>query len=94
MRRFGNLSTGFCSGWMRIRGAPTQEDASWPQWRGRRSPVWVVFHTTLQTQFGQLAQRIVDYRTQNGPFATVDALDDVSGIGPATMADLRPLITV
>ena len=41
-----------------------------------------------------LAQRIVDYRTQNGPFATVDALDDVSGIGPATMADLRPLITV
>jgi len=40
-----------------------------------------------------LAQRIVDYRTQNGPFATVDALDDVSGIGPATMADLRPLIT-
>jgi competence protein ComEA len=41
-----------------------------------------------------LAQRIVDYRTQNGPFATVDALDDVSGIGPATMNDLRPLITV
>jgi competence protein ComEA len=41
-----------------------------------------------------LAQRIVDYRTQNGPFATVDALDDVTGIGPATMADLRPLITV
>jgi competence protein ComEA len=41
-----------------------------------------------------LAQRIVDYRTQNGPFATVDALDDVSGIGPATMSDLRPLITV
>ena len=41
-----------------------------------------------------LAQRIVDYRTQHGPFATIDALDDVSGIGPATLADLRDLVTV
>jgi competence protein ComEA len=41
-----------------------------------------------------LAQRIVDYRTEHGPFPTVDALDDVSGIGPATMEDLRPLISV
>jgi competence protein ComEA len=41
-----------------------------------------------------LAQRIIDYRTQHGPFATVDALDDVSGIGPATLADLLDLVTV
>ena len=41
-----------------------------------------------------LAQRIVDYRTEHGPFPTVDALDDVSGIGPATLADLRDLVTV
>ena len=41
-----------------------------------------------------LAQRILDYRTQHGPFPTVDALDDVSGIGPATLADLRDLVTV
>ena len=41
-----------------------------------------------------LAQRIIDYRTQHGPFPTVDALDDVSGIGPATMSDLRALVTV
>jgi competence protein ComEA len=41
-----------------------------------------------------LAQRIIDYRTEHGPFPTVDALDDVSGIGPATMEDLRDLITV
>jgi len=41
-----------------------------------------------------LAQRIVDYRTEHGPFPTVDSLDDVSGIGPATMDDLRELITV
>jgi competence protein ComEA len=41
-----------------------------------------------------LAQRILDYRTEHGPFPTVDALDDVSGIGPATMSDLQDLITV
>ncbi|MFN2545359.1 MAG: ComEA family DNA-binding protein [Actinomycetota bacterium] len=41
-----------------------------------------------------LAQRIVDYRTEHGPFPTVDALDDVSGIGPATLDDLRDMVTV
>jgi competence protein ComEA len=41
-----------------------------------------------------LAQRIIDYRTQHGPFPTVDALDDVSGIGPATLSDLKALVTV
>ena len=41
-----------------------------------------------------LAQKIIDYRTEHGPFPTVDALDDVSGIGPATLEDLRPLVTV
>lgn len=41
-----------------------------------------------------LAQRIIDFRTTNGPFAAVDDLDDVSGIGPATLEELRPLVTV
>jgi competence protein ComEA len=40
------------------------------------------------------AQRIVDYRTQNGPFSSVDQLEDVSGIGPATLENLRPYVTV
>jgi len=38
------------------------------------------------------AQRIVDYRTTNGPFKTVDELDSVSGIGPAKLAALRDLV--
>jgi competence protein ComEA len=41
-----------------------------------------------------LAQRIIDYRTEHGPFPTVQSLDDVSGIGPATLADLEELVTV
>ncbi len=41
-----------------------------------------------------LAQRIIDYRTEHGPFVSVDGLLDVSGIGPATLDDFRDLVTV
>lgn len=40
------------------------------------------------------AAAIIDYRTQNGPFATVDDLVDVSGIGPSTLEQMRPFVTV
>ncbi len=38
------------------------------------------------------AQKILDYRTQNGGFASVDDLDAVSGIGPARLDSLRDLV--
>jgi competence protein ComEA len=41
-----------------------------------------------------LAQRILDYRAANGAFAGIDQLDNVKGIGPRTLAKLRPLVTV
>jgi competence protein ComEA len=41
-----------------------------------------------------LAQRIVDYRLQQGPFTSVDQLDDVPGIGPALFAQLRKRVTM
>jgi competence protein ComEA len=40
------------------------------------------------------AAAIIDYRTQNGPFVTVDDLIDVSGIGPSTLEQIRPFATV
>ena len=40
------------------------------------------------------ARSILDYRERNGPFTLVDELDNVHGIGPATIGSLRPLITV
>ena len=53
--------------------------------------------TELETLSGVgpvTAAAIIDYRTQNGPFATVDDLIDVSGIGPATLEQIRPFVTV
>ena len=36
-----------------------------------------------------IAQAIVEWREANGPFASVDELDDVPGIGPATLDEIR-----
>ncbi|GAA1484822.1 ComEA family DNA-binding protein [Brachybacterium fresconis] len=41
-----------------------------------------------------IAQRIVEHREKNGPFASVDALLEVSGIGPATLEEIRGQATV
>ena len=40
------------------------------------------------------AQAILDYRKEHGKFGSVDELDSVKGIGDATMAKLRPLVSV
>ena len=40
------------------------------------------------------AKAIIDYRTKHGPFKTVDDLEKVPGIGPATMKQIRSEITV
>ncbi len=40
------------------------------------------------------ADAIVNFRTENGPFRQVDDLVQVKGIGPKTLAKLRPLVTV
>ena len=41
-----------------------------------------------------MAQAIIDFRTENGPFTSVDQLDDVSGVGAARLAQLRDRTTV
>lgn len=41
-----------------------------------------------------IAGRIIEYRTTRGPFARIDDLTRVSGIGPKTLANLRAHIMV
>ncbi|MDX2085296.1 MAG: helix-hairpin-helix domain-containing protein [Candidatus Melainabacteria bacterium] len=40
----------------------------------------------------KLAQRIVEYRKQNGPFSTVEALEAVRGIGPKKLSKMKPYL--
>lgn len=42
----------------------------------------------------QMAQRIEDHRNRNGPFASLDELRKIPGLGPATLDRLRPWLTV
>jgi comEA protein len=42
----------------------------------------------------KIAQRIIDYRKEHGPFKRVEDLMKVKGIGEKTFARLRELITV
>ena len=41
-----------------------------------------------------IAQRIIDHRTANGPFSSIEELLDVSGIGEATFEAMRELVSV
>lgn len=48
---------------------------------------------TLEGIGATLAQRIVEYRTANGPFAAVEDLQNVKGISGSLVAKIAPLIT-
>lgn len=41
-----------------------------------------------------MAGRIIDYREANGPFTNIDQLLEVSGIGPATLDQIRPFVSL
>lgn len=41
-----------------------------------------------------LAQSIIDWRLEHGPFVTVEELDAVDGVGPKMLETLLPLVTV
>ncbi|HEU5087621.1 MAG TPA: helix-hairpin-helix domain-containing protein [Roseiflexaceae bacterium] len=41
-----------------------------------------------------MAERIIAYRDEHGPFTSVDELKQVKGIGPALFAKIAPLVRV
>ena len=49
---------------------------------------------TLPSIGPSTALKIIDYRQEHGPFQNIDALLDVSGIGPVTLDKIRDLISV
>jgi competence protein ComEA len=58
-------------------------------------------NTASETELDQLpgigpatARKIIEYRTQSGPFSTPDDLMSVKGIGPKKLARIRPFVRV
>ena len=77
-------------------GAPSPAAGSTP---GAAAPVSVnsADEATLETVPGigpVTAQKIVDYRATQGGFDSLDQLLDVDGIGPATLEEIRPYISL
>lgn len=70
---------------------PTQ---AWPDMRIDLNSAAAAELSVLPGLGPMLAERIVDDRTQRGPFASVDDLDRVSGIGPAIVERLRSYAVV
>jgi len=57
-----------------------------------RAEVWLL--TALPGIGETLAQRIVDYRHQNGPFRNINELTKVEGIGATIYERIKELVTV
>ena len=71
--------------------APTETDAPWPL---NINTATAEELTALPGIGETIAQNIVDFRRANGLFASVDALDEVPGIGEKRLAQIRDDITV
>lgn len=81
------------------RGTPSPPSGTTPAPRSPQSgPLNINTATAAQLEtldgIGPvLAQRIVDYRETNGPFASVEGLLEVKGLGPGILEAIRPQIT-
>ena len=82
-----------------LEASPSETDSSWPEslLEGEQINLNSADLDTLNRLPGigtVKAQAILDYRESFGPFQSVDELLSVSGIGPATLEQIRPYITV
>jgi competence protein ComEA len=82
------------------RRHPRRRPASTPDPNTANAPV-VDVNTADESELAELpgigptlAARIVEFRTLNGPFVSIDGLADVAGITPARLDELEPLISV
>lgn len=77
--------------------APPERPATRALREGERIPLDRATAEDLELLPGigpSIARRIVESRTREGAFETVEQLDRVKGIGPRTVERLRPFVTV
>ncbi len=78
--------------WLRLYVPETQDEEQPQKIDLNRAEVWLL---EALPEIGEtLAQRIVAYREQNGPFNNINELIKVEGIGTATYEKIKHLIAV
>jgi competence protein ComEA len=73
-------------------GAVSGEDAGAAD--AGTGPPSVAGKTNLPKVGPVLAQRIVDWRKEHGPFTSIEELDAIDGVGPKMLETLLPLVSV
>jgi len=96
-----NLARVLADGEQVAVGVPGAADGGPPAAGGADPAGQVNLNTATEAELEELtgvgpvlAGRIVQWRTDNGGFTSVDQLQDVDGIGPSTYEDLRDEVTV
>ena len=74
--------------------AVSEEASSSPAWPVDLNTADLEALDTLPGVGPVTAQAILDYREENGPFSSVEELENVYGIGEKTLENLRDLVTV
>lgn len=77
-----------------VAGAATSTKATVPTGKVNINTASVAQLDTLPGIGPAYAQRIIDYRTAHGNFKTINELDNVKGIGKATIDKLREMVTL
>lgn len=84
-----------------LAGAPPATGGSAPPTGGGAGTAKVNLNTATAAELDTLpkvgpvlAQKIIDWRLEHGPFATVEELDAVDGVGPKMLEALLPLVTL
>jgi len=65
-----------------------------PNWARRTLPCLHLLALPVAKPEGRSIQRIVDYRKANGPFAAIEDIKNVSGIGEGIFEEIKELIFV
>ena len=73
-------------------GAPVERQAAQPVNINRADAATLA--ASLRGIGLRKAEAIVAYRTEHGPFKSVDELANVKGIGARTLDQLRPLVSI
>lgn len=88
----GGISSGADLGRLKLYIPDVEEEEQPQKIDINRAEAWLL--EALPGIGKTLAQRIIDYRSQNGPFRNINELIKVEGIGATTYEQIKHLITV